>query len=157
MTYPIRPAQPTDAEALAQLLLDLGWSAHLGGKSVEEILPTVRQHLELCLADDSHSIYVAEAEGGGLAGYGSVHWLPYLFLPGPEGFVSELFVHEAARGLGVGSRLLETIKEEAIQRGCFRLSLLNNRNRESYHRSFYQKQGWEERTPMANFSLRLSP
>ena len=75
------------------------------------------------------SIYVAEAEAGDLLGYVSVHWLPYLFLPGPEGFVSELFIRKTARGQGVGTQLLQTVQTEAEQRGCSRLSLLNNRDR----------------------------
>jgi GNAT superfamily N-acetyltransferase len=105
--------------------------------------------------DASHSVYVAETAQGELAGYLSVHWLPYLFLPGPEGYISELFVRPEARGQGIGSRLLEAAREEAEARGCTRLSLLNMRNRESYLRGFYGQHGWEERPDAANFILRL--
>jgi GNAT superfamily N-acetyltransferase len=84
-------------------------------------------------------------------GYIAVHWLAYLFLPGLEGFISELFVREAARGAGVGRRLLEAVTQDAKKRGCYRLSLLNGRHRESYLRKFYEKLGWEERSIMVNF------
>jgi hypothetical protein len=40
---------------------------------------------------------------------------------------------------------------EARQRGCFRLSLINMRRRESYQRRYYEKAGWEERPEAANF------
>jgi len=84
-----------------------------------------------------------------------VHWLSYLFLPGPEGYVSELFLRPSARGQGLGASLLETVKAEAQERGAYRLSLLNNKSRESYERGFYTKQGWEERPLMANFIYRM--
>jgi GNAT superfamily N-acetyltransferase len=69
--------------------------------------------------------------------------------------VSELFVHVAAQGRGIGTLLLEEIKREGLERGCSRLSLLNMRNRESYQRGYYRKVGWEERENAANFVLLL--
>ena len=74
---------------------------------------------------------------------------------GPEGFVSELFVRDSARGHGVGKQLLEAIETEARARGCVRLSLINLRSRESYQRQFYIKAGWEERNEAANFIYRI--
>jgi GNAT superfamily N-acetyltransferase len=101
-------------------------------EKVEVIQSRVSRPLQLCLADNSHSIYVAERPEGELVGYIAVHWLPYLFLPGPEGYISELFIRELARGQGLGSQLLEVVKKEAAERGCIRLSLINIRSRESY-------------------------
>jgi GNAT superfamily N-acetyltransferase len=66
-----------------------------------------------------------------------------------------LFLRPSARGQGLGAELLETVKAEARERGAFRLSLLNNRSRESYERGFYQKHSWEERQIMANFIYRM--
>ncbi|MBC8524039.1 MAG: GNAT family N-acetyltransferase [Chlorobium phaeobacteroides] len=84
-----------------------------------------------------------------------MQWLPYLVLPAPEGYVSELFVAESWRGQGIGKQLLATAEEEAKTRGCSRLMLCNNRDRDSYRRGFYQKLGWEERASIANFIFRL--
>jgi GNAT superfamily N-acetyltransferase len=152
----IRKAQLADAEALAALILGLGqFGHHFAGLTEDGSRRRVARLLELCLSDTSHSIYIAGGATGGLVGYVAVHWLPYLFLPGPEGFVSELFVAEAASGLGIGSRLLQAVVQEAQTRGCSRLSLLNMRDRESYERGFYAKQGWQERPDAANFILRL--
>ncbi len=89
-------------------------------------------------------------------GYGTVHWMPTLFLSGPEGYVSELFVEETARGQGAGTELIRAVQAEAKERGCSRLVVLNNRQRESYKRGFYRKCGWEERLDAANFVWRLS-
>jgi GNAT superfamily N-acetyltransferase len=77
-------------------------------------------------------------------------------MSGPEGFVSELFVSEGARGQGVGRELLRVIESEARARGCQRLSLTNLRDRESYQRQFYVKAGWRERAEAANFIYTLS-
>lgn len=84
MTYHIRLTQVGDAETLAQFLLGLGYFARLATTPLEQLVVIVQQHLDLTLVDHSHSLYLAEAEASDLLGYVSVHWLPYLFLPGPE-------------------------------------------------------------------------
>jgi len=155
MEFHIRKATASDAEALATLIRGIGWFERFNAEPFDAARDRLASHLDMCTADDSHSIYVAVNASEGLLGYVSVHWLPYLFLRGPEGFVSELFVQDAQRGIGVGARLLETVVQVARARGCSRLQLINFRHRESYQRQFYTKQGWEERPLAANFVLRL--
>jgi GNAT superfamily N-acetyltransferase len=150
MSPTIRLARIEDAPAITDLLREIGWFHAVADVPLEQAQSTLEQHLALCLADGSHSVYVGADESGALLGYASVHWLPYLILAGPEGYVSELFLREAARGQGLGAQLLEAVKVEARKRGCIRLSLMNNRERESYRRGFYEKHGWEERSLMAN-------
>jgi GNAT superfamily N-acetyltransferase len=156
METTIRKAEARDADALATLVRGLQLFPWLDDEAPEATQARVARHLAAALADTSHTVLVAEDEGG-LQGYVAVHWLPYLILAGPEGYVSELFLGEAARGRGVGARLLEAVRREATQRGCVRLMLLNRRTRESYRRGFYPKQGWHERDDMANFVLPLAP
>ena len=155
MSMKIRKSTSQDAPELAVLLKEIGWFDLFKSEPLEETRRRVRSHIEQCLADNSHSLFVAEASDGSIVGYGSVHWLPYLFMRGPEGFVSELFVRESARGQGVGKELLQAIETEARARGCARLSLINLRSRESYQRQFYIKAGWEERSEAANFIYRI--
>jgi GNAT superfamily N-acetyltransferase len=155
MEIQIRKVSAQDAGQLAELLRDIGWFESFKSEPIEVASRRVRRHLDQCLADESHSLFVAQTPDGAIVGYGSVHWVPYLFLPGPEGYVSELFVRESARGQGLGSELLRTIETEAKTRGCVRLSLVNLRNRESYMRQFYIKAGWEERSEAANFIYRI--
>jgi GNAT superfamily N-acetyltransferase len=151
MSFHIRTANLQDAGALAEIVRDLGFFEHLAAEPFEATRERVERHLTLCFADDSHSVYVAEDAQGELVGYTAVHWLPYLFLAGPEGYVSELFIKSELRGQGLGGRLLEVVKAEAQARGCARLILLNNRQRESYQRAFYAKNGWQERAHLASF------
>lgn len=150
---PIRLATAADVEGLTDLLLAIGWFHWMGQQPREEVAGVVGRQLALALDEsrhESHSILVAD-NGGTLRGYVSVHWLPYLIRRGVEGFVSELFVHPNARGMGIGSALLDAAVAEGRTRGAERLSLLNSRQRDSYERGFYSSRGWEERPDFANF------
>ncbi len=155
MNIRIRKAEAIDVPAIAGLLRSLGLFDHITAEAPQATQERVLKHLALCTADDSHLVLVAQVSSSEIAGYCAVHWLPYLILTGPEGYVSELFIKDEFRGQGIGSQLLETIKTEAQNRGCSRLMLLNMRKRESYERQFYSKQGWEERPDAANFILPL--
>lgn len=151
----IRTARIGDEAALAALLRRVGWFSELEEASPDEAVRRVRRHLELALGDNSHSVYVAEVDGR-VVGYCAVHWQPTLFLAGPEGYVSELFVDEGERGRGVGRALLDVVGAEAHGRGCARMVLFNGRERESYRRGFYAKAGWEEHPELALFLRRLA-
>ncbi len=155
MTINIRPACLEDAPALAALLHEMGQFTRINAQTIDETTQAVRRQMALCLADSSHSIFVAETAPGQIAGYVAIHWLPYLIHTGPEGYVSELFISPAARGQGIGSALLDLAVRQGRERGCSRMALLNMRERESYQRGFYKKQGWEEREDAANFILQL--
>ncbi|MBN1993863.1 MAG: GNAT family N-acetyltransferase [Anaerolineae bacterium] len=156
MEIKIRPATVEDAPAIAKILRGLEWLARFQAEPAATTEQRIRNYLKLYVANNSHSAYVAEKLGGEVVGYTTVHWLPYLLLPGPEGYVSELFIPALERGRGIGTKLLEMVKQEAQARGCSRLMLLNMRNRESYQRGFYKKLGWEEREIAANFVLHLA-
>ena len=151
----IRLAVPGDVSAIASILRSLGWFARFEHASVDETQAQIARHLALCQTDDSHVILVAEDTEQSVLGYVAVHWLPYLMLTGPEGYVSELFRHEAVRGRGIGRRLLDAVKDLARDWGCSRLALINMRQRPSYKRSFYRKQGWQESEQAAHFVLPL--
>jgi|SRR5579859_1674298 len=152
----IRAAVPADAPRLAELLRSIGWFTQINEESEASTRANVLAQLNRCLADSSHTISVAETSQGELVGYVSVHWLPYLLHSAPEGYVSELFIHESARGQGIGTHLLNSVVEEARALGCYRLMLVNMRTRESYQRDFYKKLGWEERPEAANFVYYLT-
>ena len=154
MNIIIRKTLVSDAENIVLLIRSLGWFKALE----EEPLEVLTSRLQTKLTEyekESHSAYVAVNESGKLAGYTTVQWMPCLFLPGCEGYVSELFLNADFRGQGTGTRLLDAVKQEGRQRGCTRLMLINNKNRESYTRDFYKKNGWTEREQMVNFIFPL--
>ena len=149
----IREIRENDAPGLHEVLVDIGW---FKTKNVEEeiYLKSVKEMIRWSVERDDHLILISE-EGGELTGYTSVHFLPYLFMGKPEGYVGELFVKTAWRGKGFGSELLRRAINEARERGCCCIRLINIRDRESYRRGFYAKQGWQERTDAADFMMKL--
>lgn len=156
MSVKVRNAQQEDVPVIAEIIRNLGWFPYVESETPAATERRVLVHLELADADDSHMVLVADDEEGKAAGYISVHWLPYLLLSGPEGYISELFVREDARGKGVGTALLNDVKEFAISKGCSRLMLLNSRERASYEGAFYAHFGFTERTEMANWIYTLT-
>jgi GNAT superfamily N-acetyltransferase len=152
MSISIRQVKPEDARTLSEILHKIGWFSQVEKESVEETTQRLIQQITLMLSQpDMHDVFVAETNENEVVGYVSVHYYPYLFMTGPEGYLSELFVDTDVRSLGVGSALLNAAQAAGEKRGCTRLSLLNYRQRESYKREYYKKHGWEERPDMANF------
>ncbi len=155
MEIEICKAEQRDVAGIAEILRDLGWFADIAAETAAEAQAHIANELRLCQADDSHAIWVARAADEAVVGYVAVHWVPYLLHSKPDGYISELFIRESARGQGIGTRLLETVEIEGRRRGCSRLMLLNMRQRESYQRAFYAKHGWEERPQAATFMKNL--
>jgi len=151
----IRLARAADAAGIAATLRDLGWFAHIQDEPVAETGARVAEQLALCMANGDHTVLVAEDEAGQITGYLAAHWFPNLF-KGGDGYISELFIREAARGKGLGGRFLAAIEEEGERRGCARLMLFNRKERESYQRGFYQNHSWEERDDTALFNRWLT-
>ncbi|QFS51234.1 hypothetical protein [Nostoc sphaeroides] len=99
MNFTIRKAKESDAQAIFNIIRELGWFAWVNLTSDETNITQIQQHITQCDQNDSHSIYVAENTENGIIGYIAVHWLPCPFLPKLQGYISELFVQKAARGL----------------------------------------------------------
>ncbi|MBF0369577.1 MAG: GNAT family N-acetyltransferase [Magnetococcales bacterium] len=147
----VREAVLADGEAILAILRQVGWFEHMESWPGEKVLNRLQTHLAHAISGEDHTVWVAEGDGGEVLGYLSVHWLPYLFLAGLEGYLSELFVRSDCRGQGVGKGLLEAVQREALKRGAVRLQLVNGKEWESFKRGFYRKSGWTERTGTANF------
>jgi GNAT superfamily N-acetyltransferase len=150
----IREATLADAGGIDTILRAIGWYERINQETPIYTQSQVMQRLEQCQCEDTHTILVAELADGTIAGYSAVHWFPALSR-GIDGYVSELFVHPSVSGEGIGTLLLDTIKEHASKRGCARLILMNRRDRESYRRGFYASHGWEELREGAFFTLTL--
>ena len=150
----IRKAGTADAPQLARLLQAMhaaGWFSALEGLTLDELEAKVRRQLAVLGGSPHSTILVAATGDRSIVGYCNVHWLTDLFLPAPEGYMSELFLLPESRDQGIGRVLLDRVVAEAEERGAHRLMLITGRHRESYERGFYAKTGWEERPLMANF------
>ncbi len=151
----VRAARQEDAGDIAKILLD---APQFAGTLGQDDLPGLVQRAEAALDRDSErqTLLVAELDGA-VVGYAHVHWVSALFLPGPEGYVTELFVGRAARRHGCGSALLEKIHTIALQHQAARLFLVNGRQSEAYVRGFYSKHGFSEADHLASFRRELLP
>lgn len=145
----IRPLRPSDITAVMQLHRELGWNPafHADGS-------TLKQRLEALITEESALLLVAEL-GDRVVGYIHGEIVTYLLFAGREMLVSELFVMADTRGRGIGRALMNAIETEAVKSKCFRISVLNSRERESYKRGFYPALGYDERSHTANFTKRL--
>jgi len=145
----IRPLRPSDIADIMQLHRELGWNPAFQADG-----STLKQRLKALITEENALLLVAELKGK-VVGYIHGEIVTYLLFAGREMLVSELFVMENVRGRGVGKALLGLIETEAVQQKCFRISVLNSRERESYKRGFYPSLGYEERPHTANFTKRL--
>src|SRR5260221_9901774 len=93
----IRLAQPDDVAGIAAVLRDVGWFEQINDEPASETEARVADQLARCAADESHTVLVAEGVDGEIVGYAAVHWFPNL-MKGGDGYISELFLREAARG-----------------------------------------------------------
>lgn len=147
----IRQATLDDAASIAAVVHAITELQNVARRPRESTARAIAGNLERIEGSGCSTAYVAEVPEGTIVGYAAVHWVPFLFLPGGEAYVTELFVRPTHSGKGVGSSLLETLTAEAKRRGCARVLLLNGRDVESYRREFYKNRGWIERPAMANF------
>ncbi|MHB8453781.1 MAG: GNAT family N-acetyltransferase [Acidiferrobacterales bacterium] len=145
----IRPLQQSDVGAIMLLHRELGWNPAFKADG-----STLRQRLESLTEEDNALLLVAELSGS-VVGYIHGEIVTYLLFAGREMLISEVFVMENARGQGVGKALIAAIETEAVRRKCFRISVLNGRERESYKRGFYPSLGYSERPHTAIFVKRL--
>ncbi len=145
----IRPLRQTDVSAVMQLHRELGWNPAFKADG-----SSLRQRLESLTEEDNTLLVVAELTGE-VVGYIHGQVVTYLLFAGREMLINEVFVMQSARGQGVGKALIGAIETEAVRRKCFRISVLNSRERESYRRGFYPSLGYSERPHTANFTKRL--
>lgn len=145
----IRPLLPGDLDAVMRLHRELGWNPAFRADG-----STLRQRLSALINEESALLLVAERERK-VVGYIHGETVTYLLFAGSEMLISEVFVMADARGQGVGRSLIEAIEAEAVKQRCFRISVLNSRERESYKRRFYPSMGYDERPGTAVFIKRL--
>lgn len=145
----IRPLTPNDIDAVMRLHKELGWNPAFKADG-----STLRQRLKSLITEENALLLVAEISNK-VVGYVHGETVTYLLFAGSEMFVSEVFVVESARSQGVGKTLMTAIEEEATNRKCFRITVMNGRERESYKRGFYPSRGYQERAQTAVFSKRI--
>jgi len=145
---PLRPASPADLDALVRLL---------------EVLFTIeadfrpdperqRRGLALLLADPTRAAVIVAAREGRVVGMVTAQLVVSTAEGAPSALVEDLVVEEAARGQGLGRRLLAAIEAWARARGATRLQLLADRENAPALR-FYARCGWSDTQLVARRKL----
>ena len=124
----IRPAEPDDAERVAELSRQLGYPAP----------PTVmRTRLTSVARDPAQAILVA-----GRPAVAFIHLRVVESLTSPRETEIEAFVvDEAARSRGLGRAMLRATMDFARQRGCAAVRVRSQVKRERAH-AFYEREGF---------------
>ena len=126
----IRDARPKDADALAALIVALGYDVSAAD---------LRKRLAL-LKKAGGGIIVADR--GGVIGLLTTAITHVLHRPRPVGRISLLVVAEAARSGGVGSALVAEAEARLKAAGCGLIEVTSNAKRLRAH-AFYERLGYE--------------
>jgi GNAT superfamily N-acetyltransferase len=121
----IREATPKDAEAIAALVVVLGYD--VAAADVRRRLKHVRALV---------------AEKGEVVGVLTMAVTAVLHRPRPVGRISMMAVAEAARGGGIGAALVAEAEKRLKAAGCGLVEVTSNRKRLRAH-AFYERLGYE--------------
>jgi GNAT superfamily N-acetyltransferase len=146
----IRRATATDVPGILALLVDD--QIAVGREDLSDLTPYQRA-FEAIDADDNQLLVVAERNGE-LLGTLQLTFIPGLSRRGASrGLVEAVRVAASARGLGLGTTLMEWAVQESRARGCALVQLTSDKSREDAHR-FYTRLGFEN--THEGFKLALS-
>jgi GNAT superfamily N-acetyltransferase len=131
--FTVREAAPTDAEAVAGLLGELGYP---------NTADFARSKLAALAESDSDRVLVAERVGG-VVGVAHLHMTELFHQPGRAGRIMAVVVNADSRRLGVGRELMNRLEALAREYGCTKLELTSAAHREAAH-AFYLSLGYDE-------------
>jgi len=135
----IRRATATDVPGILALLVDDQIAA--GREDLSDLTPYQRA-FEAIDADPNQLLVVAERNGE-LLGTLQLTFIPGLSRRGASrGLVEAVRVAASARGLGLGTTLMEWAVQESRARGCAVVQLTSDKARHDAHR-FYTRLGFE--------------
>lgn len=126
----IREARPGDAEAIAGLIVELGYEVAAGD---------VRRRIAQ-LRKAGEPVLVADREG--VVGCVSWHVTPVVHRPRPVGRLTMLAVAGPARGGGIGAALVAAAEARLRERGCGLIEVTSSIRRLRAH-NFYRQLGFQ--------------
>ena len=144
----IRAAEPSDLDALADVLFD----CVDGGASVGYMAPFTREDARAAMAGflDGRRVILAALDDGELVGTAQLVPSPMPNQP-HRGDVAKVLVRSSARGRGVAAQLMARIEDEARARGISVL-VLDTVTGSTADR-LYTRLGWQRVGPIPNYAL----
>jgi ribosomal protein S18 acetylase RimI-like enzyme len=126
----VREARPKDSEAIAPLIVALGY----------EVTPAeVRKRLAALTKAGTPALV---AEQGGIAGVLATWVTQVLHRPRPVGRITMMVVAEGSRGQGIGAALVAEAEKRLAAKGCGLVEVTSNAKRLRAH-AFYERLGYE--------------
>lgn len=117
MSFNIRPAQATDAQAIYDMIFELA----IYEKAPQEVVTTPDEIRETLFGAESKTEALICEVDGATIGY-AVFFTSYSTWLGRNGiYLEDLYISPEARGNGTGKALIKHIAQLAVQRGCGRL------------------------------------
>lgn len=144
MSVVIREARLADAERLAELMQQLGYTI-APAKLADKIADFSKSH--------SDTVFVAELDDN-LAGFISCHLTPLFHQPGSSGRITSLLVEQSVRNNGIGRRLVAEAESFFISQQCVKFEVTSGLERSETH-WFYQTLGYQ--ADNLRFIKNLSP
>jgi GNAT superfamily N-acetyltransferase len=142
----IRPARPTDAQALAALSSQLGYPVAVG---------SLTDRLDRLLGRADQVVMVACAGSDGVVGW--IHGADEELLEAERRCeILGLVVSHTRRRQRVGQRLVEAVEQWASTRGLVEMSVRSDIVRAESH-PFYQRVGYERAKTQHVYRKRLPP
>ncbi|HUO84943.1 MAG TPA: GNAT family N-acetyltransferase [Thermoanaerobaculia bacterium] len=134
------PLSEADVRELARLLVDVVGS----GAAVSFVAPLTLERAEqwwrtTIASSDPRALVFIASDGERIAGSVQLHpsWAPN---QPDRGEITKLLVHPGSRRLGLGTRLMQTVEEEARRSG-FRLLTLDTKRGDAAE-TLYRRMGW---------------
>jgi GNAT superfamily N-acetyltransferase len=115
MSAVIRPATPADLPAIVELVRGLAEFEKLPGPDAG-----AEARFAADFARGRFHALVAEPTGGALQAYALYFFTYSTFEARPSLYLEDLFVTPAARGQGIGERLMRALAAEAVRADCAR-------------------------------------
>ncbi len=128
----VRRATEADADAIFALVRQLG-------ATFVPVRAAFDVSFSSLLNDDDALLHVAEDDDGSVQGYALTTITRLLSTNGPSAQLQEIAVHEAARGLDLGTQLVHEVESECIARGVRQLTVAARRAGGFYDRLGYSQ------------------
>jgi len=130
---PIRPAEERDADAIAELLGQLGYAATAA---------SVRDRIRKMIAGPGVVVLVADDSGTrAVCGVATFHLLSVLHEDAPRGQLTTLVVSKSQRRKGMGVALVQRVEQLAAQQGVATLVVTTANHRTDAHH-LYDRLGY---------------
>jgi GNAT superfamily N-acetyltransferase len=141
----VRTALPADADAVAQLMVQLGYTS---------AAPTVAARLSRILGRPDHRFLLAETDGRPVGWLHAATW--ELVEADPCVVICGLVVDRSLRRQGIGRLLMARAEAWAIERGCAIVRLWSSDARTEAHR-FYERLGYAHIKTQFSFVKSVDP